>query len=289
MTQTTAVTDFGQFSKLRAAARDKDPEALRAAAKQFEALFTQQLLKSMREAKLGDDPMAGDQGEFYQGMFDQQLSMQIASGKGLGIADMLVRQLQGPATAETTETARQPGLTLYRAEAAAPTTTASGFKSPEDFVTQMLPHAEKAAKTLGISARTLVAQAALETGWGKKVIRNADGTPSNNLFGIKADSRWDGARTSTNTQEFVAGRMQTQRAEFRSYGSIAESFEDYARFLQSNPRYRTALAHGGSDQQFTVGLQKAGYATDPDYASKIQRIAGGRTMVAALGRSTVTA
>lgn len=289
MTPTTAVTDFSQFSKLRAAARDKDPEALRAAAKQFEALFTQQLLKSMREAKLGDDPMAGDQGDFYQGMFDQQLSMQIASGKGLGIADMLVRQLQGPAATETKEAVRQPGLALYRSEAAAPATTASRFKNPEDFVQQMLPHAEKAAKKLGISARTLVAQAALETGWGKKVIRNADGTPSNNLFGIKADSRWNGARASTNTQEFTNGRMQTERAEFRSYGSIEESFEDYARFLQSNPRYKAALAHGGSDHHFTAGLQKAGYATDPDYASKIQRIAGGRTMVAALGRSTVIA
>ena len=128
----------------------------------------------------------------------------------------------------------------------------------------------------------LVAQAALETGWGRHAMQRDDGSPSFNFFGIKADTRWQGEKVQTMTSEFENGTMQRQSAEFRAYASPAAAFDDYVRFLQSNPRYAEALRHGGDAERFTSGLQKAGYATDPAYAQKIQRIADGQTMKAAL-------
>ena len=139
------------------------------------------------------------------------------------------------------------------------------------FAEELLPHAQKAAQALGISPHTLIAQAALETGWGRKMIRTSDGAPSFNFFGIKADKGWDGARTQSTTTEFVGGQPRRESASFRAYGSMAEGFDDYVRFLQSQPRYRAALA-GANDEQFVQGLQKAGYATDPGYAHKVLRL-----------------
>lgn len=257
---TPAVTDFGQFSRLRAGARAEDPESLRAAAKQFEALMLQQMLKSMRAASPGDDLMGGEQGDFYRDLHDQQLAMHLSSGKGLGIADLLIRQMQQASDGPQALSGPASGKVAIAENA-------------EDFVQQIQPHAEKAAKALGIPARTLIAQAALETGWGQKLIQKADGSPALNFFGIKADKDWQGERASARTHEYEHGQMRGETASFRAYGSIAEGFEDYVRFLQANPRYREALAHGGDDARFTAGLQKAGYATDPGYAAKIQHIA----------------
>ncbi|HSW12948.1 MAG TPA: flagellar assembly peptidoglycan hydrolase FlgJ, partial [Solimonas sp.] len=158
-------------------------------------------------------------------------------------------------------------------------------KTPQEFVEALLPHAEKAAKELGIPARVLVAQAALETGWGKHQIRHADGSPSFNLFGIKADKSWGGDRVRTMTHEYENGRLEKQSAKFRAYDSIGESFEDYVRFLKSNPRYTQALKHEGNAMHFTTGLQKAGYATDPSYAQKIMRIAYGPTVQLAMNKT----
>ncbi|MDM4771897.1 flagellar assembly peptidoglycan hydrolase FlgJ [Solimonas sp. SE-A11] len=298
-----SVTDFGQFAGLKAQAREQDPVALQKAAKQFESLMLQQMLKAMRAATPGEDALGGsEQGSFYRDMFDQQLAVQLSSGKGVGLADMLVRQLkmsQGlgeGATLDTTLPARGaaasvqvPQATEAAQESKPPLAlksdeTLSEFKpkTPQEFIDAVLPHAEKAAKELGIPARVLVAQAALETGWGKHQIRHADGKASFNLFGIKADKSWDGDRVRTMTHEYEDGRMERQEAKFRSYGSIAESFDDYARFLKSNPRYEQALRHQGSAHQFVSGLQKAGYATDPAYAQKIMRIAYGPTVQAAM-------
>jgi len=305
-----SVTDFGQFTGLRAQARELDPAALLKTAKQFEALMLQQMLKSMRAATPGEDVLGGgEQTNFYRDMFDQQLSVQLSAGKGIGLADMLVKQLQmsqalGEAAAPVALDTRLPpvGRQSLAADALAATDAVgkglptyeapADFRpqTPQEFVEALLPHAEKAAQELGIPARVLVAQAALETGWGKHQIRHADGSPSFNLFGIKADKSWDGERVRTMTHEYENGRMEQQSAKFRAYDSIAESFEDYVQFLKSNPRYEQALSHQGSAQQFTTGLQKAGYATDPSYAEKIMRIAYGPTVQLALNKTaTVTA
>lgn len=295
VTHTPAVTDFGQYSKLRVAAKTQDPEALRAAAKQFEALFTQQLLKAMRAAELGEDIMGGEQTEFYQDLFDQQLAVHMSAGKGLGLAEALIQQMQkstGLATApaaaadKTAATPATPGLrrhegpALSAAPAAPPASAATSARTA--FVRELWPHAEKAAQSLGVSPRTLIAQAALETDWGRRMIQKSDGSSSLNFFGIKADKRWDGARTHSATSEYVNGQKQTDTAQFRAYGSVAESFDDYVRFVRENPRYREALAHGGSDQHYAQGLQRAGYATDPQYAAKIEKVAGSSALQQAL-------
>jgi peptidoglycan hydrolase FlgJ len=308
--QTAAITDFSQFAQLRAQARSEDPAALRQTAKQFEALLLQQMLKSMRAASLGDDVLGGEQTQFYQEMFDQQIAQHLAAGRGLGIADLMVRQMQlqaapapemstgamplqrpAPATSVTRSTA--PSVqTLSSVHGVAQRSPASQAQaadgspaladSPQAFVRSILPHAEKAAAELGIPARVLVAQAALETGWGRHAIQREDGSPAFNLFGIKADTRWQGEKVQTMTSEYENGAMRAERADFRAYDSLGTAFDDYVRFLKSNPRYADALHHGGDAQRFTAGLQKAGYATDPAYAQKILRIADGQTMKTAL-------
>ena len=274
------MTDMGGLASLRLSAKRNDPEALRAAAKQFESLFTQMMLKSARAASLGDDLMGSQQTEFYQDMFDQQVAQQLSAGKGLGIADLLIRQLQATPAASpapaglTAGSAVQPAVREPRAGA-------------QDFIQKLLPHAQKAADELGVPARVLVAQAALETGWGRREIRNADGSASHNLFGIKADAGWQGARTRVATHEYVNGMKQAESADFRSYASLDEAFADYARFLKTQPRYREALAQTDGTS-FVQGLQKAGYATDPAYADKILGIAQGERMQLALASTGVT-
>lgn len=304
MRPTDAITDFGQFQGMRAGARSGDEATIRKAAQQFEALLTQQLFKNMRAGSLGDDVMGGGQTGFYQDLFDQQMAVHLSSGKGLGLADMLVKQLRGttaatPASdaAPTSDLAamisrkRAQLLQLHTNDVAGaahvggagvPAVGGAASKSPEDFVKAVLPHAERAARALGVPARVLVAQAALETGWGKHAIKGADGKSSFNFFGIKSDTRWSGDKASTTTTEFVDGSEQRQQADFRSYDSAGDAFDDYVDFLKSNPRYAQALHHGGSASQFVHGLQKAGYATDPAYAQKILSIANGPTMQVAL-------
>ncbi len=322
------VTDFGQFAGLRADARAQTPEALRKTAQQFEALKTQQMLKSARAASLGDDVMGGGQTEFYQDMFDQQMAVHMSSGRGLGIADLLVRQLQArqPATPSAVEplqgstlnplpkrpgmsgvanTANQAATADHGVAAQAKALTSGGAaavqmndrlagssapgsarassrpRSAAEFVAAVRPHAEAAAAELGVPARVLIAQAALETGWGRKAIRRDDGASSFNLFGIKADRRWNGPQVNRTTTEYANGVAQSEQAKFRTYASAGESFADYVRFIKSNPRYAEALRHGGDESRYVAGLQKAGYATDPAYAQKILRVAHGPTMNAA--------
>lgn len=151
-------------------------------------------------------------------------------------------------------------------------------------MSSILPHAQKAAAELGVPARAIAAQAALETGWGRHVMKNADGSSSFNLFGIKADASWKGARTTQDTTEYSGGVKLSESAQFRSYASLDEAFADYARFLKSNPRYAQALTQRDS-AGFASGLQQAGYATDPAYARKIMHIAEGERMQLALANS----
>lgn len=282
---TTAVTDFGQYAGLRAAAQHNDPKALRQAAQQFEALLTQQLLKTSRESKLGDD-LTGAQGDFYNDLFDQQMALHLSAGKGLGLADMLVRQLGGLKNGQTPPTQALPPASASGGHASSGDNTAPGTgaqpKTAQDFVDAVRPHAEKAAAELGVPARALIAQAALETGWGQHMAKH-------NLFGVKAQSGWSGDSASHVTTEYRGGQAVSETAQFRGYDSVGASFKDYVQFLKSNPRYTEAL-RSGSVQGFAQGLQKAGYATDPHYAQKLMKVAYGVQMASAYDMPrTVTA
>lgn len=277
---TPAITDFGSFSGLRAAARANDAEAVKKAAQQFEALFTQQLLKSARAANLGDDVLGGGQTEFYQDLFDQQMALHLSSGKGLGLADLLVKQLQNLGASDPANAAEaHPPQPAAAARAEIPLRAAQNPPDrAERFISQIRPHAERAARELGVPAEAIMAQAALETGWGRHVPERADGRSSHNYFGIKATPGWDGARVEKTTHEHLGGRMQKVAAEFRAYDSPADAFADYVDFLKSNPRYAQALINGGETGGFAQGLQAAGYATDPAYADKLLKLANSRPM-----------
>jgi flagellar protein FlgJ len=283
-------TDFNQFAKLRAGAKGNDEQTIRQVARQFESLFTQMLLKASHGEDSGANDLLGGSGsDTYRDLYDQQMAGHLSSGKGLGLADLLTRQLLGKTAPAAVDAATMQKLPLRAAAIATPAAShAPPLKSAERpasadaFVDAITPHAERAAKELGIPARVLVAQAALETGWGQKAIRNADGSDSHNYFGIKAHGGWQGATTDTLTHEYVGGEKRAERAGFRSYGSVGEAFDDYVAFIKDNPRYADALRHGGDAQRYVAGLQQAGYATDPGYAAKIARIAYGKTMQTAL-------
>jgi peptidoglycan hydrolase FlgJ len=253
--------DFQGLASLKNDAKDKAPTALKEAARQFESLFTQMLLKSMRDANksFGEDSLFGsDQGDMYQDMFDDQIAMQLSKGKGLGLADMLVRQLQGGV--QSAEKTSAPATSAPAADSHALTT------SKEDFLRQLRPHAEQAARELGVDPNALLAQAALETGWGRSV-------PSNNLFGIKAGGDWSGATVSVPTLEFEEGIPVRKVERFRAYDSPADSFRDYAALIRDSSRYASARGAGDNVEAFATALQQGGYATDPHYAQKIAAVA----------------
>jgi flagellar protein FlgJ len=192
-------------------------------------------------------------------MADDQLAVQLSEGRGLGLADMLIRQLSGGAGGGSAITP-QPGSGA--GEAATP-------EQREEFISGLRPHAEAAARELGVDPNNLIAQAALETGWG----RSQPGGDSHNLFGIKAGSNWNGASVQANTQEFDSGVASRVDASFRAYGSPRESVEDYVRLIRDNPRYASAMNTGSDVQAFANALQRGGYATDPDYAHKLSAVA----------------
>jgi peptidoglycan hydrolase FlgJ len=259
--------DFQGLAALKNDAKGQAPAALEEAARQFEALFTQMLLKSMREANksFGEDSLFGsDQADMYQDMFDDQMALQMSKGRGLGLADMLVRQLAGSASA---------------GEASAPAPSEpSAIRHPlsaskDDFIRNLRPHAEQAARELGVDADALLAQAALETGWGRSVPCNAQGDCSFNLFGIKAGSRWSGATVNVPTLEFESGIPVRKVERFRAYDSPADSFRDYAALIRDSSRYANARGTGENVEAFAAALQQGGYATDPNYAQKIAAVA----------------
>ena len=277
---TATITDFNQFTGLRAAADKKDPAALREVASQFEALFLQTMLKNMREASLGD-PLFGnsDQQEMYQGMMDQQLSLEMASGKGIGLADMLVRQLGGGDGAAPYRPDRDyPISDLSRANLVGAAKPAPGWPDPKSFARDIWPHAERAGRRLNVAPEAIVAQAALESGWGAHVMPDKRGDNSFNLFGIKAGAGWGGEQVRRQTLEFENGLPRPQKAAFRTYSNVAATFEDYTRLLTDNPRYRDVSGHGADVAGFADALQASGYATDPNYAEKLRDVANSPTM-----------
>jgi flagellar protein FlgJ len=266
--------DFQGLAALKSDAKAQAPAALKEAAKQFESLFTQMLLKSMREANqsFGDSMFGGEQGQFYQEMFDDQIAMQLSKGKGLGLADMLIRQLSMAGVPGAADASTQPG---GKSDGVSETATASApiASSKADFVRSMWPHAEQAAREIGVDPHALLAQAALETGWGRSVPCNGSGDCSYNLFGIKAGSQWSGATVSVPTLEFESGIPVRKVERFRSYESAADSFRDYAALMRGSGRYEDVLGSGSDVASFAAALQRGGYATDPAYAQKVVAVA----------------
>jgi len=268
-----SATDFRQFAALRRGAAANDPNTLREVARQFESIFTKMMLDSMRSASFGDPMFGSDQVDMYQGMMDDQLAVQLSQGKGLGLADMLIRQLShGAAGAGAAMPVKEDSGT-------------AGSATPEQqrkFIDEMLPHATAAARELGVDARAIVAQAALETGWGTSRPADASGN-SHNFFGIKAGAGWSGPSVASETTEYVAGIAGTERARFRAYGSAAENVADYVRVL-SSPRFAAALDTGSDVRAFATALQRGGYATDPEYANKLvatfEKVAGRQSLAA---------
>ncbi|HUL45735.1 MAG TPA: glucosaminidase domain-containing protein [Steroidobacteraceae bacterium] len=283
--------DFAGLEKLKSGAARNDPAAVRQVAQQFESLFARMMIKSMRDA-IGKDPIFGsDQAQTYQGMYDDQLSLELTKGKGLGLADMLVRQLQqagasGKTTANGAAPATGASATGGPVSGAAPAGPASSADRAS-FISQLWPQAQQAAQQLGVHPVSLIAQAALETNWGRSVPRSASGASSNNLFGIKAGGGWSGASVSAGTQEFQDGATRGTNAAFRAYASPGESFQDYVALLKTSPRFSAALGSGASVASFATALQQGGYATDPDYAHKVTAVAG--QVIAALGQSASSA
>ncbi|HUN26921.1 MAG TPA: flagellar assembly peptidoglycan hydrolase FlgJ [Steroidobacteraceae bacterium] len=305
--------DFAGLAALRRSAGSHNPAAVREVAKQFEALFARMMIKSMRDA-IGRDPIFGsDQSEAYQSMFDDQLSIELTRGHGLGLADMLVRQLQklgvtGAGSASGTLGAKKAaGMALKPAGTGAgmplraPSPAGARSLAPataverKRFIGQLWPQAERAGAALGVSPAGLVAQAALETDWGRSVPRTEGGQSSNNLFGVKAGASWSGPAVTAPTWEVENGAATGTSGEFRAYPSSAQSFEDYVALLKTTPRYAAALNTGGDVRAFATALQRGGYATDPDYAHKVsaiashvtatvaQNAAGGSPLVASTG------
>lgn len=277
-------TDLNQLNDIRLQGKEDKGAALKAVAKQFEAMFTQMLLKSMRSANevfAQDNPLNTPEMKFRQQMFDDQLSASLSQGKGLGLADVLYRQLsQQFVDPQSSQKSEQGFKTTFNnpypdthtiPQRIKDARAMNSLKSVNDFITLISPHAKKVAENIGTDYRYLVAQTALETGWGKHSIRDQYGNHSFNLFNIKSGSHWQGKSVVVPTVEFVNGIPQTEKASFRRYDSIEDSFNDYKEFLQQ-PRYQRALEHSNNADQFIRSLHEAGYATDPEYYKKIKNI-----------------
>lgn len=290
------VHDLGSINTMREAIASGDEGVLKEAAQQFEAIFVQMMLKSMRKAQdaLADEnsPFNSQQVKFYRDMHDQQLANDLSSGGGMGLADLIVKQLgQQDDSYQPASTIRSDGdfASLNAMRRAATTeltesavssnsmgvssaTKNAMFSSPEDFIDTLRPIAEKVAQDFGLDPKAMIAQAAVETGWGKYVIHNAQGNSSHNLFGIKANNGWQGEQVTVSTLEFVDQIPQQQKAAFRQYDTLESGMRDYANFITSQPRYAHAVDNAGDAKQYTQALQDAGYATDPNYAKKIMSV-----------------
>ena len=277
--QVDTYADFHGLAQLKAKAGGggaSEQEALSEAARQFESIFMKMMLKSMRDTVPESDLINNDKTRFYQSMYDDQISLDLSKRGNLGLANMIVQQLGGAANSDQIESGKQ--LADYRGVAAIHKTqavankTASNITSPEEFINKMWGYAQSAAEKLGVNPKVLLAQSALETGWGKHVISTRSGQSSHNLFGIKASHGWQGKTVVVPTVEYENGVAVKRSAKFRAYENFQESFNDYVQFLKQNPRYQTALSQVDSNEGFIKGLQKAGYATDPAYAKKIMSI-----------------
>lgn len=262
-----AYTDLAGLSALKREAGTQDAATVREAARQFESVFTRMLLSSMRSASPGDPLFDSHESGFYRDMFDDQVAVEMSRGRGLGLAEMLVEQLL-----------RAGVVTDEKAQAVAPANGATterdavGIDARREFIEKFRPLAERAGRELGVAPEALIGQAALETGWGRHQPASAAGNPSFNYFGIKATGGWRGEAVASQTLEYEGGVAQSRVEAFRAYESSAASVADYVRLIGSNPRYAAARGSGDDIARFATALQRGGYATDPDYATKLQRV-----------------
>lgn len=288
-----AAWDVRGLDAIKREAKASSPLALRAAAQQMEGMFVQQMLKSMREAGFKDGLFNNQASDMYASMYDQQIALDIAQKGQLGFADMILRQLGGEEALEVGINSPSRGSSLYSplesktASALAQTCKAVAGSEPlqaadqgdksQSFISRMLRPALHAALASGIHPHLILAQAALESGWGKREILTRDGQPSHNLFGIKATGDWTGKTTQVTTTEYVNGAPQKIKAAFRVYDSYTDALKDYTRLLKNNPRYQNVL-QSSSPERGAQALQAGGYATDPAYAQKlitiIQKVKG---------------
>jgi len=328
--------DINGLNSIRQQSKETDKAskdaALQTAAKQFEAIFMQMLMKSMRKAQEvleSDSPFNSESTKFYRDMHDKQMSLELSSNGSLGLSDLIVRQLGGDTesftpqsflqsdssysksngllkdleskgksivsegilisgedrqtndsankhnalfsmpqrhpSSENSEHRLDTGKSVYQTLA----TQEPEYQQPKDFVLALTEEAKRVEEKLNVPFEVIIAQAALETGWGQKIIKTENGESSNNLFNIKAGKQWDGDKTNKETLEFEQGAMVKKREPFRVYNSLAESINDYINFLSNSDRYKEALDNAGDEKGFLNGLQQAGYATDPNYAKKI--------------------
>ncbi|HAF45599.1 MAG TPA: flagellar assembly peptidoglycan hydrolase FlgJ [Gallionellaceae bacterium] len=259
--------DGQNLDRLKLQSKQAPDQALKTVAKQFETVFLNMMLKSMREATPQDGVFDSEQTKMFTGMLDQQLAQSMAD-RGVGLADIMVRQLTRN---QQTVEAAVAASTQPSAAAAIPSAYRGDVQ--QAFVDKMRPHAEQASRSTGIPAHLIMGQAALESGWGKREIMNADGSNSFNLFGIKANKGWNGKVAEVTTTEYHNGVASKQVESFRAYGSYTEAFQDYAKFLGDDPRYAGVLEQSDA-KAFAQALQKAGYATDPRYADKLAGVIG---------------
>jgi flagellar protein FlgJ len=292
-TSLALAADAQAVDSLRHKAKTDSKGAVRETARQFEALLLDVMLKSMREAVGQDGLFDSEQTRLYTSLLDQQLS-QAMSKRGIGIADVLARQLTpavaAQATAQTDSAnaaAANPADVPPRMPDPLPFSTPAETLPPQiqglqphvrNFIERLAPEAEAVSRETGIPARFLLGHAALETGWGRSEIRGADGVPSHNLFGIKAGTDWQGRTTETVTTEYFSGVAQKKVETFRAYDSYRDAFRDYAALLSSTPRYAGVLKNTHDARAYARELQEAGYATDPRYASKLARVIDGKSL-----------
>ncbi|CAB3780401.1 Peptidoglycan hydrolase FlgJ [Paraburkholderia caffeinitolerans] len=303
--------DVQGFNSMRAAANASPQQGVKMAAKQFDAVFTQMMLKSMRDATPDDGPLDSKDGAQFVSMMDQQLAQQM-SNKGIGVANAMIKQLMrsmggdagaggaggisgamsgagGSGNGNEGNLAMLNALGRAYGNAAAngalgrsqgwdansaltPPVRGNGDEKVDAFVNKLAGGAQQASAATGIPARFIVGQAALESGWGKREIMKADGSTSYNVFGIKATKDWTGKTVSTMTTEYVNGEPHRVVEKFRAYDSYDDAMADYASMLKNNPRYASVINNSRSAESFAHGMQRAGYATDPHYAKKLMSI-----------------
>jgi peptidoglycan hydrolase FlgJ len=261
LTQTSnaLAADARSLNSLKLQAGQNTPASIKEAAKQLESLFMRELIKSMRDATMKSGMLESAQGDLGADLLDQQLAVQM-SGQPGGLSELIAQQLS-----------RQMGLPDAKAPGQPAAAANPSDGSPSSFVEQHSDAAARVERASGIPAGFMIGQAGHESGWGKHEIKLPDGTPSFNLFGIKAGAGWSGKVAQVSTTEYVNGVAQKTVAKFRAYDSYEASFNDYAQLISQNPRYAQTLEQTGSAQGYASSLQRAGYATDPDYADKLSR------------------
>lgn len=304
--------DANSLNNLKVSAKDNSPESIKEVAKQFEAVFINMVMKSMRAASPQDGPFDNEQSRTFTAMLDQQLSNNLAT-KGVGLAEVLTRQLTKVSNSATEamqqavtgddwvkpnevglnsftpnllkasqlEKARSANIHTIHPAALTNTSAATtntlikpaGLRGQSAaFHDRMSHHAVIASRETGMPANYMLGQAALETGWGRREIKTSNGTNSYNLFGIKATGGWKGKVAETTTTEYINGVKQKRVEKFRAYDSYADSFKDFANLIQNNPRYKSVMENVNTISGYARAMQDSGYATDPNYANKLASV-----------------